>query len=287
MRLLCLSLGALLISTNVVAETSLIDQRIKEEKKIQETRFSIIPHKPNYILPITYSDHLQDSKVYQDIYLNDESLQPLEITFQISFKIPLLTGVIDSPYSLFFGYTQNSYWQAYNTDNSSPFRETNYEPELFGTWAPDMELPNDWKFKVATLNLTHQSNGRTEPLSRSWNRIESSFAFEKDNLAVIVNPWVRIKEDSDDDDNADLLDFYGHGKVSLIYKHDDNTFTFTSRNNLESGFSKGSTELNWSFPVGGGIRGYLQVFSGYGNSLIEYNEYTNVVGVGISLTDWL
>jgi phospholipase A1 len=270
-----------------MAETSAVDQRIQEEKEIQESRFSIIPHKPNYILPITYNDHIQSYDVYQDSDEEGGTMLPIEISFQISFKIPLLTGVIESPFALFFGYTQNSYWQAYDNDNSSPFRETNYEPEMFMTWSPDIELPYDWDFKLASFNLTHQSNGSTEPLSRSWNRIESSLIFEKSNLAIVVNPWLRIEESSSDDDNPDLLDYYGSGKVTAIYKHDDNTFSLTSRNNLESGFSKGSTELSWSFPVGGNVRGYVQLFSGYGNSLIEYNEYTNVIGVGISLTDWL
>jgi phospholipase A1 len=287
MRLFCLTLGLFILSANAMAETSAVDQRIQEEKEIQESRFSIIPHKPNYILPVTYNDHIQSYEVYQDSEQESDTMSPMEITFQISFKIPLLTGVIDPPFSLFFGYTQNSYWQAYDTDNSSPFRETNYEPEVFVTWSPDIELAYDWDLKLVSFNLTHQSNGTTEPLSRSWNRIESSFVFERSNLAIVVNPWIRIEESSSDDDNPDLLDYYGNGKVTAIYKHEENTFSFTTRNHLESGFSKGATEFNWSFPVGGNVRGYMQIFSGYGNSLIEYNEYTNIIGVGISLTDWL
>lgn len=287
MRLVIFSLSLFFIGAHAMADTSAIDQRIQEEQEIRENRFSIIPHKPNYILPLTYNDHIQSYDVYQDSDQADNSMLPVEITFQISFKIPLLTGMIDPPFSLFFGYTQNSYWQAYDRENSSPFRETNYEPEFLLTWAPDIELINDWDLKVATVNLTHQSNGQTEPLSRSWNRIEGSLAFEKNNLAIIVNPWVRIEESASDDDNPDLIDYYGHGKVSAIYKHNDNTFSLTSRNHIESGFSRGSTELNWSFPMGGNVRGYMRLFSGYGNSLIEYNQYTNIIGVGISLTDWL
>lgn len=50
---------------------------------------------------------------------------------------------------------------------------------------------------------------------------------------------------------------------------------------------KGAIEFDWSFPVHGKICGYLQLFSGYGNSLIEYNKYSNSIGLGVSLTDWL
>ena len=286
MRLL-FSTCIILISSSVIAQESAIDQRIKEEKALQESRFSIIPHKPNYMLPATYNSNIQSYDIYQDVLASDESLQPVEIKFQVSFKIPLLTGVVDSPFALYFGYTQVSFWQAYNSDNSSPFRETNYEPEFISTWMLNKPLGNDWNLKLASLNLTHQSNGMVEPTSRSWNRVESKFVFEKGDFSLVVNPWLRFNESASEDDNPDLLDYYGHGKIDALYKLNENTFSLISRNNFESGFSKGSVEFDWSFPINGNVRGYLQVFSGYGNSLIEYNEYTNTIGVGISLTDWL
>lgn len=263
-----------------------IDQRIQQEQESSENNFSLIPHKPNYLLPFNYNDKIQSYDVYDDIVSSDE-IQPYEVKFQISFKTPLLTDIANLPLSLFAGYTQVSYWQAYNSDYSSPFRETNYEPELFAAWKQDIKLTEDWKFKLATLNFTHQSNGASEPLSRSWNRIESRLIFENHDLAVSLTSWYRIQESSSEDDNPDLLDYYGHGKINAVYTANDNTISVTSRNNLESGFNKGSVELNWSFPIGGKVRGYLQRFSGYGNSLIEYNKYTNTIGLGVSLTDWL
>ncbi|WP_415230961.1 phospholipase A [Psychromonas sp.] len=283
---LLFSIFVLLFSTAVLAEESAVDERMDQEKKLQADRFSIIPYKPNYLLPFTFNNNIQSYDTDKDVVSSDE-LQPIEVKFQLSFKIPVLVDIADLPLSLYFGYTQVSFWQAYNGSNSSPFRETNYEPEIFLQWVQSKKLVGDWNFKLATLNLTHQSNGKTDPASRSWNRIESHFVFENGNVTLALNPWVRFPENSDDDDNPDLLDYYGHGKINAIYQMDKHNFSISSRNNIESGFRKGSLELNWSFPLHGRIRGYFQIFSGYGNSLIEYNEYTNTIGLGISLTDWL
>jgi len=280
------SIFILLFSAFALAENSAVDERMEEEKDLQESRFSIIPHKPNYILPFSFNTDIQSSNAYQGVVAPEEFNQT-EVKFQVSFKIPVVVDIADLPLSLYFGYTQVSFWQAYNSSNSSPFRETNYEPEVFIQWLHSEKLGGGWHFKLATLNLTHQSNGKTEPISRSWNRIESNIVFENGPLSIAFNPWIRFQEESDSDNNPDLLDYYGHGKIYALYQMEKHNFSLTSRNNLESGFSKGSLEMNWSFPLYGRIRGYFQIFSGYGNSLIEYNEYTNTVGLGISLTDWL
>jgi len=35
-----------------------------------------------------------------------------------------------------------------------------------------------------------------------------------------------------------------------------------------------------------GLRYHLQLFSGYGDSLLDYNRKRNVLSVGLSLVDW-
>jgi len=286
MRLL-LSLTILLFSNAILAKESPIDQRLEQEEEIEDISFALTPYKPTYILPFTYNDKIKSYDAYPKGADGENEMQRMEIEFQISFKMPVLIDIADLPLSLYFAYTQVSLWQAYNFDNSSPFRETNYEPEIFATWQQDTELPLGWTFKLASFGFTHQSNGRGEPLSRSWNRLNANVVVEKGNLAVAFNPWYRFDETESKDNNPDLLDYYGHGKVTLAYKLDNHTLSLMSRNNLESGFSKGSIEASWSFPIHNKVRGYLQVFSGYGNSMVEYDQYTNTIGLGISLTDWL
>jgi len=61
------------------------------------------------------------------------------------------------------------------------------------------------------------------------------------------------------------------------------------RNQLESGFEDGAVELSWSIPVFNykPLKGYIQYFYGYGESLIDYDRKVNRIGVGISITDWI
>ncbi|PKF60875.1 phospholipase [Psychromonas sp. psych-6C06] len=286
MRLL-LSLAVFMMSFTTFAAESVIDQRLKKEKAIKDNKFAIIPYQPTYILPFVFNDKISSNSSYPLGADGENEFEPIEMQFQISFKIPVWTNIADLPLSLNFAYTQLSIWQAYNTEKSSPFRETNYEPEIFATWQQDASLGLGWTFKMASIGFTHQSNGRSEPLSRSWNRLNSYFIIENNNLAVSINPWYRFSEAASSDNNPDLTDYYGHGKIRLIYKYNQNTFSLMSRNNLESGFSKGAVEAAWSFPIHDRVRGYFKVFSGYGNSMIEYDHYTNTIGLGISLTDWL
>jgi len=271
-------------SCSVFSETNAVDDRILAEKMNEASKFSLIPHQPTYLLPFNFNDKIQDYSAYKD---EGSKEQQIETKYQISFKTPIFHHIGELPIEGYVAYTQVSFWQSYNTAESSPFRETNYQPEMFLRWKSTKELGNDWNFKAASFGFTHESNGRSDPISRSWNRLSTSLIFSKHNFVVAIEPWYRIPESLEDDNNPDLLDYYGHGKITLVYKYHDTVFSLISRNNLESGFSKGSTKVSLSFPVVENVRGYIQAFSGYGNSLIEYNLYTNTVGVGISLTDFL
>ncbi len=283
-RLSGLGLVILLAFPTAYAEDkveSAIDKRIEKEVATFNNPFVITPHKPTYILPINYTSN-SNSTLYNDI-----DLQDVEIKFQFSFKMPLVVNIDDSNLSIFFAYSQVSFWQAYNSEYSSPFRETNYEPELFVNWLTEVDLPLGWKARGLDVSFAHQSNGRSAPVSRSWNRVQSRIYFENGNWAFALQPWYRLKEDDEQDDNPDLLDYLGHGQFRVAYKLGGHTLSAMSRNNLESGFSKGAAEFSWSFPISQRLKGYVQVFSGYGNNLIEYNHYTNTVGIGFALTDWL
>ncbi len=277
--------------TYVVAaeeEIAVVEDRMRQDRKHVLQPFTLMTHKPNYILLAAYNASGYDSKPVQDAF-NDPDFEwdDTEAQFQLSIKFPLLVNLFNDTVDVYGAYTNRSFWQIYNED-SSPFRETNHEPEIWVQFHSGWEL---WGFKNTwnSFGLNHQSNGQGGVLSRSWNRIFAWFTVERGNLAMSIKPWYRIPEDADSDDNPDITDYLGHYELSASYKWGENVFSIMSRNNLESGFKKGAVELSWSFPLWDWpyLKGYVQYFNGYGQSLIDYNQHSNTIGIGFSLTDWL
>ncbi len=244
--------------------------------------FTLASHKTNYLLPLVYNPSPNKAGLEDvDIEGQPVDLDRVEVQFQLSVQVPIWRGFLGQASFMSVAYTNRSFWQAYNSDDSSPFRETNHEPELIMTWL------NDWSLfgfqNVANqLAFNHQSNGRSEPLSRSWNRIYANFLFEREQYFFSFKPWYRIPEDREDDDNPDIEDYLGHFELTGGYRTDGHSFSMLLRNNLQSD-NHGAVELRWSFPMGSRVRGYVKYFNGYGESLIDYDESVQTLGIGFEL----
>jgi phospholipase A1 len=214
-----------------------------------------------------------------------EELNSTEAKFQISFKGRLWT-TDDRRWGVWAAYTQQNQWQVYNGDVSRPFRETNYMPELLVSYRPDVDLGGGFRWGVVNAGYNHQSNGRADVLSRSWDRIFAEFGVERDSLMITGRLWYRLKPDASDDDNPDITDYYGSGAIAALYRWRGNSFSIGGRGNLRTG--KGAVQAAWtSPPFLGPLRGYVQVFSGYGESLIDYNWKQTTIGAGVALSDGL
>lgn len=274
-----------------------IDKRQAREAVGKKNRNVITPHKRNYILPVSYMSNPNTRPFDGFAELTDKKdgdpLDNLEAKYQLSIKVPLYDEFADSDQAIFFGFTLQSYWQVYNDDISSPFRETNYEPEIF--WINYLDPENVlWGDEMAiAIGISHQSNGRSQPNSRSWNRIYANFIWENDGFVFSFKPWYRIPEnekpaplDARGDDNPDIYKYMGYFEFGGAYRFHDHEFSFMTRNNLNSD-NRGAIQLDWSFPLWGRVRGYAQYFNGYGESLIDYNADIERFGVGILLTDLL
>jgi len=262
--------------------------RLKEDRENVLQPFTLMAHRPNYFLAGAYNSKGYDPSLFRVQY-RDPSIEfdKTEAQFQISLKVPLGVNVFNR-FDIYAAYTNRSFWQFYNNDISRPFRETNHEPEIWAQFTPSWEILGFTNI-ANSIGVVHQSNGQGGVLSRSWNRVFANFVFARGNFAFDFKPWIRISEDASNDDNPDITDYLGHFEIRAGYKWHDNVFSLMSRNNLESGFDRGAVELSWSFPLWKYpyLKGYIQYFRGYGESLIDYDRQVNRIGIGISLNDWL
>lgn len=267
-----------------VANDSSLSQRLHFDKLTWDNPFSISMHKPNYVLVVSHNNKTNEAPFTKQFPSENITFDETELKFQISAKYPIATNLFGGDENLFFAYTNRSFWQMYNS-NSAPFRETNHEPELF------LSLKNDWQVfgftnSIVQVGIVHQSNGRAATLSRSWNRLFASFIFEKDNMIVGFKPWYRIKEDITEDNNPDIEDYMGVFELTGVYKKNQHTFSVMVRNNLQSN-NRGAIQLDWVFPLSNYLSGYIQVFDGYGESLIDYDYHQKSIGLGVTLSGWL
>jgi phospholipase A1 len=253
-------------------------------------RYDISLYAPNYFLFGRYTTDLNTAPyqplVDSGVLTPGTELDATEAAFQLSFKFRAWT-TDDRRWGAWIAYTQQSQWQLYNDSGnaSRPFRETNYMPELILSVQPDLRW-GDLQWKLFNLAFNHQSNGRSDVLSRSWNRMIASFGVESGNLALLGRMWWRIPESDDKDDNPTISDYYGWGDLSALYKWRDMSFAAMIRGNPSTG--KGAGQLTFtSAPLLGPLRGYVKLFSGYGETLIDYNWNQTTIGVGIALNDWL
>lgn len=291
-RLLFIAPLLALLSPAAVADTSgSEDSRTVAEESLDRDRAlisysgALIPHRRNYLLFATWSDNVNQvpsSPSFEDQPIATD-LQSTETKFQLSFKVPVLTGLFDDRTRLWAAYTQQSHWQAYNWERSSPFRETNFEPEVFLSHEPSWTL-GDGRVEVLRLGFNHESNGREEPFSRSWNRIKGEVVFSTNRWVFALSPWYRIPETASNDDNPDIDEYIGHGDLRVLYKA-DGRYAVDARllNNLRSDHNRTSVELNFSFPLNDSFSAHFQYYNGYGETLIDYNERVQRLGIGVSL----
>jgi phospholipase A1 len=226
-----------------------------------------------------------------------------ELKIQLSVRTKVAKGMLktganeaDDHDSLWFGYTQQSYWQLFNGAISRPFRSTDHEPEVIYIYPHQIPLPGGWNYRLSGLGLVHQSNGQSLPLSRSWNRVYVMGAAEKilsptSSLNLQGKLWQRLKESSGSDDNPGIENYIGRAEVAGNWQiNTTDSLGLTLRHSLTSS-GRGSARLDWMLAPNSAsrytsLRYHLQLFSGYGDSLVDFNRKRTVLSLGLSLVDW-
>lgn len=235
---------------------------------VVSTARGLSPHRPVFVHPLSFSPDIDG--------------QHLEAVFQISAKQRLLGT------SLYFAYTQRSFWQMFDQASSSPFRETNYEPELFYRWSPKRL---DFHGLGLDLGINHASNGQRNPLSRSWNRVFATVFAPRGNELYMLKAWWRIPEepkkspdDARGDDNPDITDYYGWGEFEYRREFPPGRQMLHTRVRLNPATGKGALMLSWSMPHSKRYMFWnVQLFHGYGDSLIDYDREVTRLGIGLML----
>ncbi len=227
-------------------------------------------HKPMYLLPATYAEDYHGRKT--------------EMLFQISLKQRLF-GV-----PLYFAYTQKSFFDIYDTSESKPFRESDYNPELFYRYIPaDREK---WFHLGADVGIEHESNGKGLPDSRSWNRLYIAPFQTEGEHQIYWKWWWRLPEDKSKprtdptrDDNPDIGSYYGYSELHYQQQmFDRQSINTMFRWNPVTGH--GAASLLYTIPNNANDPAFFWTFyffQGYGESLIDYNHSITRVGVGVSI----
>lgn len=194
--------------------------------------------------------------------------------------------------SLWFAYTQQSYWQIFTPQLSRPFRSTDHEPEVMYVYPLQQPQEGAWKLRYGGLGLVHQSNGQSLPYSRSWNRAYAMLGGENGPFQLHGRVWTRIAEGGEDD-NPGIGDYVGRGELQGIWQvNRGNILMATLRHSLTSDH-RGSVRLEWFRTLAddlagppGGLQFHVRLFSGYGDTLLDYNLRRTTLSVGLSLVEW-
>lgn len=303
-------------SVTAPAQLSVLQKLWDLEPRQRKHSFVLSPYRPTYFLPAAYNSSPNEST---DLEFDPRAkAKHNEAKFQISFKAKVWEDVFQNQLQDFYDksgviqgldvwitYTQLSFWQLYNSAFSAPFRDTNYEPEVLLNLRTNYEILG-LQGRYFNIGLNHQSNGRANPLSRSWNRLVANVGLERKNFNLQIKAWHRFAENEANDDNPDLTRYMGYGELWAAFYWKDMRFAAMLRNNLRRE-NLGAVQLDWSVPpsslgklllkdvlspamlnkyLADKISLYVQYFNGYGEGLLDYNHSVNRISVGFMIADW-
>jgi outer membrane phospholipase A len=244
---------------------------------------------------------------YKDNYIISGFSKATEVKFQFSLKFDLWPN--RSRHSVFFGYTQKSLWNLY--DSSSPFVDSNYNPEFFygyfKRYGDVVWVPGQVTFFVESFRagVEHESNGRDGLDSRGWNRVygyvNTGAYFGSDYYATFaLKGW--LPPFLVDTYNPDIVSYRGYGEGTLVVGYDPVAPKWWGGGHLGANYYHGASN-NWSHQ---GIEAffqwrpayddrvwfwrftpffYAQFFHGYAEYLLAYNQRDTAFRIGVSIED--
>jgi phospholipase A1 len=206
---------------------------------------------------------------------------------QISFKAQIVRAM-----PLYFAYSQLMIWELF-IEPSSPFRDINFNPELFYR----LHLNENSKYQWLDFGIyEHESNGKDGADSRSWDRIylryATTFLLDSEHgskLHLTAKAWIPFNYDSTNPDLAKYRGIY-EITVSLIdfmgesFERDDLTLRIYPGGWGDINPLKGGQEL--TFRLKAKSTRFLpmlvaQIFHGYAENMLDYRENRFGIRAGI------
>lgn len=234
---------------------------------------SLYTHEAMYVLPYYHSF----SKPY-DSNVADE------IKIQISFRIPVIP--INEHQRVFFAYTQTSFFQMYNGEDSAPFRDTDYAPELYWAYEGIGDI-----IRAVHIGYKHLSNGERTLRSRAQNQLMLKLRAQYDTesglkIGALARAWAWINMNYEEVllSNPDLARYRGYADVLVYLNYTNHLFEFkVSPLISDIHFWKPHFEVGYTYRLTKNLGIYAQYTNGYGDNIYEYKIHSNRLGVGIRL----
>ena len=281
-------LVTLLASSGAVASDSELSRYWELDPEDRQGELRFVAYRPNYILPLHLTSRINrapQSPTQAAVAMPD--YRRAEAKFQLSLRTKLMQQAFDTDIDLWAGFTQQALWQVFNSRDSAPFRNTDYEPELMAVLATPAAWrhgPGGWQWRYTQLGLAHQSNGQSDPLSRSWNRVYLSAGIEQGPWSITSTLTQRLTEPLATDNNPDLGVYRGRAELRLRWVSGSTVATL-QYNGSPRRLNRGALLAEWSRPIRldrpEGLRWYVQAFTGHGETLTDYNFRQTSVGAGV------
>ncbi len=238
-----------------------------------------------------YADHFSGHEPMYFVFGGDKPAAK----FQLSLKYRILND--DGPLArrlpalrgLHVAYTQRSLWDI--TSDSSPFYDSSYMPEvLYESLAADTGKHRGFHWLGYSVGVQHESNGRAGAVSRSLNIVSfrPTFAFgDLDGWRLILRPKFFGYLGSSSE-NGDIKKYRGYSELRAIFGK-NNRLSVSVTGRVGEDFDKGSAQFDVSYPtefLTGNFATYLlvQYWTGYGESLLNYDKRSSTVRFGFALS---
>lgn len=200
-----------------------------------------------------------------------------DVKFQISLAIRLTNNTLPWNTFLFIMYTQKAFWNVY--ENSLPMRDINFNPGI-GLSRPF--FIEDRYIGKLTFLVEHESNGKDGDASRSWNRVSlSGSALINEWLMVHSKFWVPI---IDSMNNRDILKYSGLFQTGFVAYTPNKKLslgvTLVKRQGWNLNFNT-IVDFIWRVSDKTNLNLLMQYYNGYGESLLDYNQFHSRFRVGI------